>query len=96
MCIYLHFSTTIQSNESIFSILDIDKCASSPCQNGGTCTNMVNGYNCTCTAGYDGENCEHGNNAFLLKSASYHITILLYEMPIDHWTNLIIEIQIIV
>ena len=39
---------------------DIDECASSPCQNGGTCTDGVNSYTCTCVAGYEGDNCETG------------------------------------
>ena len=27
---------------------DIDECASSPCYYGGSCTDDVNGYTCTC------------------------------------------------
>ena len=37
---------------------DIDDCASSPCQNSGTCTDGVNEYTCTCVTGYTGSNCE--------------------------------------
>ncbi|KAJ8040299.1 Fibropellin-1 [Holothuria leucospilota] len=37
---------------------DINECNSSPCRNGGTCDNMVNGYLCDCAAGYTGTNCE--------------------------------------
>ena len=43
--------------------LDIDDCALSPCQNGGSCTDQVNGYICNCVEGYDGTNCETGNTA---------------------------------
>lgn len=32
----------------------------SPCQNGGTCADQVNGYKCTCSKGYKGVNCETG------------------------------------
>ncbi|XP_053372966.1 uncharacterized protein LOC123561091 [Mercenaria mercenaria] len=35
-----------------------DECASSPCQNGGVCTDAVNGYSCACAVGYDGDNCQ--------------------------------------
>ena len=39
---------------------DINECESSPCQHGGTCTDQINGYNCTCGGGYAGTNCETG------------------------------------
>ncbi len=39
---------------------DIDECASTPCQNGGTCNDDVNSYTCTCNAGYTGSDCETG------------------------------------
>ena len=44
----------------IFS--DIDECLSNPCQNGGTCSNMVNQYSCNCAGGYQGTNCETSEN----------------------------------
>ena len=43
--------------------VDIDECASGPCQNGGSCTDQVNGYACQCVDGYFGTNCETGNHA---------------------------------
>ena len=39
---------------------DIDECASSPCQNGGTCNDGVNSYSCDCVPGHAGDNCEIG------------------------------------
>lgn len=41
--------------------LDIDECSPNPCQNSGVCTDLVNGFNCTCTAGYTGATCRPGN-----------------------------------
>ena len=39
---------------------DIDECGTAPCQNGGTCTDMVNSYSCSCATGFEGDNCEAG------------------------------------
>eukprot|EP00795_Rhopilema_esculentum_P001778 gene1778-16265_t len=38
--------------------IEVDECASAPCQNGGNCTDLVNSYTCTCPPGYTGSNCE--------------------------------------
>lgn len=37
---------------------DIDECLSSPCQNNGTCQNLVARYNCLCDSNHTGVNCE--------------------------------------
>ena len=37
---------------------DIDDCANSPCQNGGSCTDGVNQFTCQCVPGFSGTNCE--------------------------------------
>lgn len=38
--------------------LDADECATSPCQNGGTCVDLVGSYRCNCVDGWIGVNCE--------------------------------------
>jgi len=46
--------------------VDIDECASSPCQNGGTCADGINSYTCTCAGGYDGAQCQNSTYVFIL------------------------------
>lgn len=38
---------------------DVDECRLQPnaCQNGGTCSNTLNGYNCVCVNGWSGFDC---------------------------------------
>ena len=38
--------------------LDLDTCVSNPCQNNGTCSDVINGYACTCISGYTGTACQ--------------------------------------
>jgi len=45
--------------------VNIDECESSPCQNGGTCTDQVDGFHCDCTKEWDGVMCEEENEPCL-------------------------------
>jgi len=38
--------------------VEMDECASDPCQNGGTCVDLINGYQCRCTDQFTGVNCD--------------------------------------
>ena len=55
-----HFKSEISQYSYLIS--DIDECASSPCQNGGTCIDDVNSYTCLCAPGYSGVNCDGGEH----------------------------------
>ena len=56
--LFYGYSRILQRNFCFFP--DINECDSSPCQNGGTCTDNVNGYTCDCVAGYTGTECQTG------------------------------------
>lgn len=38
--------------------INIDECASNPCQHGGTCRDHLASYTCDCRPGFSGTNCE--------------------------------------
>ena len=45
-----------------FVLIETDECDSNPCENGATCNNYVNEFNCSCAAGYEGTLCETGKS----------------------------------
>ena len=51
----------------MFLSIDIDECASGPCQNGATCVDGVNSYTCTCLPGYYDLTCSTGTYTRNLK-----------------------------
>ena len=62
----------------LFLILDINECSPAPCQNGGTCVDLVGSYRCDCKAGYSGTNCETGDNSLRVISFSvffFHVNM---------------------
>ena len=44
----------------MYIIADEDDCDPNLCQNGGSCINAVNGYECVCKDGYTGNACQTG------------------------------------
>ena len=58
--------------------IDIDECATGPCQNGGSCTDQINDYTCACVDGYDGLNCENGNIAISFRICYRYQNIRFY------------------
>ncbi|XP_076085388.1 sushi, von Willebrand factor type A, EGF and pentraxin domain-containing protein 1-like [Mytilus galloprovincialis] len=46
---------------------DFGLCSSSPCKNGGTCTDLPGGYSCACAEGWKGKTCEE------IKSCKTHL-----------------------
>lgn len=45
--------------------VNIDECASAPCQNGGSCEDGINTFTCHCIAGFTGTFCEENVNECL-------------------------------
>lgn len=41
----------------MLTTLNEDDCRSNPCQNGGTCVDMYNDFDCKCTANWEGKSC---------------------------------------
>lgn len=55
-------------NDNNFSATDINECSSGPCQNGGTCLDLINRFECQCVTGYTGTECEIGNKFLSIKN----------------------------
>ena len=75
------WSLQVLSNVTVINFLhyhletDIDDCASHPCNNNGTCTDRVNGYNCSCAPGFNGTQCKKGNRNSRLSENSFVLFI---------------------
>ena len=61
---------------------DINDCSNEPCKNGGTCTDGVDSYTCTCDAGYTGKNCEIGRLASLVYNLCNPFNLINPDMTI--------------
>ena len=66
---YNYFTECYKTVYPVLLFVDIDECATSPCQNGGTCTDGVNSYTCACVAGYDGAECQNSTYIVLVLKA---------------------------
>ena len=51
----------------ILLLLEIDECESEPCQNGGSCSDKVNDYECKCVGAFTGKNCGKLNGIAVAK-----------------------------
>ena len=44
----------------LLHLLDVLECSSDPCQNGATCMDEVDDYQCVCPQGWTGRHCQTG------------------------------------
>ena len=56
--IYAEVEIVIQLEHFPYLILDV--CQSNPCQNNGTCAEVINSFTCQCMPGWTGTKCETG------------------------------------
>jgi hypothetical protein len=61
---YLNFLLSVKFIIKILQlpsfVVDVDECASAPCQNGGTCVDLVDSFRCICPSGWEGNSCQFG------------------------------------
>lgn len=76
-------------NDFVLVIADINSCSKEPCENNGTCTNLVNDYHCVCVAGFNGTNCENGkdtlNNISLTSSCTRCKDVFMMVIVYDYF-----------
>jgi hypothetical protein len=58
-------------------IVDIDDCASNPCQHNGVCSDLTNGFVCTCDDGFYGTLCEIGRITITVTVCVFHMNVCL-------------------
>ena len=52
----------------VFTVADVNECLSTPCSNGGVCTNNIGSFSCNCTGtGFEGLTCDNGEYQSLTK-----------------------------
>jgi hypothetical protein len=53
-------------------LLEYNLCNLNPCENGASCDNLPDDFNCTCAVGYSGRTCSEGMYAVLC--FIYHVS----------------------
>ena len=52
------FSIAQELEKKLSCVAEFDECSSSPCLNGGTCTDGANNYTCSCPSPFFGNQCQ--------------------------------------
>ncbi|XP_030851876.1 uncharacterized protein LOC590372 isoform X3 [Strongylocentrotus purpuratus] len=53
-------------------IADLNECERDPCRNGGTCMDLIDGYQCSCLDGYKGKDCTQDNDECRYENPCYN------------------------
>ena len=61
-------------------VVETDECATNPCQNGGSCSDEVNKFSCSCASGYEGATCHTGRLLFSTRRYHSHGRILYSQV----------------
>ena len=69
-------------SQNTFTFPDINECDRNPCQNGGTCVDKINSYQCECVPGYTGTNCITGIHTNFLCMPIQLCNMLIYILKI--------------
>ena len=90
-CNVCYYIKTFMMVLIIRHVVDIDECASSPCHNAGTCNDIVNGYTCLCSAGYNGDNCETGmSHIYNIVPTEFPVIIIIHFISYSARSNVIL------
>jgi hypothetical protein len=60
---------------------DIDECGSTPCANGGSCTDGLGSYSCACASGFSGLFCQTDINECVSSPCHPVQTIACVDLP---------------
>ena len=63
----------------LVNFLDIDECASLPCENGGSCIDGVDIFTCECVDGYTGNQCETSEGLWVMIIFSYQVFLFVFR-----------------
>ena len=73
----------------LFFFPEIDLCASHPCENNGTCKNFRTYYTCSCPPGFQGVNCETGEEIRWADSKYWDKTfvtrVIVYDLEVKFY-----------
>ncbi|XP_038061479.1 neurogenic locus notch homolog protein 2-like [Patiria miniata] len=70
-------STTLGTGSTMRDqCIDVNECASSPCDHQATCVDLIDGYRCDCPPGYEGVHCQNNIDDCLDHQCTHNATCL--------------------